>query len=141
MNKPLLYFSYLIIVVNIIILSVGYVANIAFIGSFLVGLMSIGTDPIILLLGALLGGGLVAKSYKFSVIYLWIGAMFLTMLVHVILGTTRVIVDVVKFDALLIISALIIIATSFLRPLIADMTEDFEKPVTKKLQSKDAVHK
>ena len=132
MNKPLLYFSYLIIVANIIILSVGYVANIGFIISFLSGLMVIGTDPTILLLGALLGGGLVAKSYKFSVVYLWIGAMFLTMLVHVILGTTRVIVDLVKFDALLIISALIIIATSFFRPLIADMTEDLEKPTTKK---------
>ncbi len=132
MNKPLLYFSYLIIVANILILSVGYVTNIAFIGSFLGGLMAIGTDPIILLLGALLGGGLVAKSYKFSVVYLWIGAMFLTMLVHVILGTTRVILDLIKFDDLLIISALIIIVTSFLRPLIADMTEDFEKPITKK---------
>ena len=132
MNKPLLYFSYLIIVANILILPVGYVANIAFIGPFLGGLMAIGTDPIILILGALLGAGLVAKPYKFSVIYLWLGAMFLTMLVHVILGTTRVIVDLVKFDALLIISALIIIATSFFRPLIADMTEDFEKPITKK---------
>ena len=128
----LLYFSYLIIVANILIFSVGYVANIAFIGLFFGGLTAIGTDPIILLLGALLGGGLVAKAYKFSVIYLWIGAMFLTMLVHVILDTTQVIVDVVKFDALLIISALIIIATSFFRPLIADMTEDFEKPTTKK---------
>ena len=128
----LLYFSYLIIVANILILSVGYVANIAFIGSFLGGLMAIGTDPIILILGALLGAGLVAKPYKFSVIYLWLGAMFLTMLVHVILGTTRVIVDLVKFDALLIISALIIITTSFFRPLIAEMTEDFEKPMYKK---------
>ena len=132
MNKPLLYFSYLIIVSNILILSVGCVANIAFIGSFLGGLMAIGTDPIILLLGALLGGGLVAKSFKLSVVYLWIGAMFLTMLVHVILGTTRVIVDLVKFDALLIISALIIIATSFFQPLIADMTENFEKPIKNK---------
>ncbi|MDB4250437.1 hypothetical protein N9806_02785 [Candidatus Pelagibacter sp.] len=128
----LLYFSYLIIVANILILSVGYVANIAFIGSFLGGLVAIGTDPIILLLGALLGAGLVVRSFKLSVVYLWIGAMFLTMLVHVILGTTRVIVDLVKFDALLIISALIIIATSFFRPLIVDMTEDFEKPTTKK---------
>ena len=132
MNKPLLYFSYLIIVSNIIILSAGYVANIAFISSFLGGLVAIGTDPIILIIGALLGAGLVAKPYKFSVIYLWIGAMFLTMLVHVILGTTKVIVDLVKFDALLIISALMVIATSFFRPLIADMTEDFEKPTTKK---------
>ena len=110
-------------------MSVGYVANLAIIGSFLGGLMAIGTDPIILILGALLGAGLVAKAYKFSVIYLWIGAMFLTMLVHIILGTTRVIVDLVKFDALLIISALIIIITSFFRPLIADMTEDFDKNV------------
>jgi len=132
MNKPLLYFSYLIIVSNILILSVGCVANIAFIGSFLGGLMAIGTDPIILLLGALLGGGLVAKSFKLSVVYLWIGAMFLTMLVHVILDTTRVIVDLVKFDALLIISALIIIATTFFRPLIADMTENLEKPIKNK---------
>ena len=126
----LLYFSYLIIVANILILSVGYVANIVFIGSFLGGLMAIGTDdPIILILGALLGAGLVAKPYKFSVIYLWLGAMFLTMLVHVILGTTKVMVDVVKFDALLIISALIIIITSFFRPLIVEMTEDFNKNV------------
>ena len=129
MNKPLLYFSYLIIVANIIILSAGYVAKIAFIGSFLGGLMAIGTDPIILILGALLGAGLVAKPYKFSVIYLWLGAMFLTMLVHVILGTTKVMVDVVKFDALLIISALIIIITSFFRPLIIEITEDFDKTV------------
>ena len=128
----LLYFSYLIIVTNILIFSVGYVANIALIGLFFGGLTAIGTDPIILILGALLGAGLVAKPYKFSVIYLWLGAMFLTMLVHVILGTTKVMLDVVKFDALLIISALIIIATSFFRPLIADMTEDFEKPTTKK---------
>ena len=82
----LLYFSYLIIVANILILSVGYVTNIAFVGSFLGGLIAIGTDPIILILGALLGAGLVAIPYKFSVIYLWLGAMFLTMLVHVILA-------------------------------------------------------
>jgi len=135
MNKPLLYFSYLIIAANILILSVGYIANIAFIGSLLGGLMAIGTDPIILILGALLGAGLVAKPYKFSVIYLWLGAMFLTMLVHVILGTTRVIVDVVKFDALLIISALIIIATSFFRPLIAELQRILKNPLQKKLRS------
>ena len=128
----LLFFSYLIIVTNILFFVVSILGNIGFVGSFIGGLMAIGTDPIILILGALLGTGLVAKPYKFSVIYLWLGAMFLTMLVHVILGTTKVIVDVVKFDALLIISALIIIATSFFRPLIADMTEDFEKPITKK---------
>ena len=112
----LLYFSYLIIVTNILILSVGYVANIAFIGSFLGGLMAIGTDPIILMLGALLGAGLVVKPFKFSVIYLVIGAIFLTMLVHVILGTTRFIVDAVRFDALLIIPSIIIVVTSFFGP-------------------------
>ena len=128
----LLIFSYLIIFANILFFAVGILGNIGFVGSFMGGLMAIGTDPIILILGALLGGGLVAKPFKLSVVYLWLGAIFLTMLVHVVLGTTKVFVDVVKFDALLIISALIIIATSFFRPLIAEMTEDFEKPITKK---------
>ena len=132
MKKPLLYFSILIIVTNILIIGVGLITNIAFIGRFMGGLITVGTDLIILILGALLGAGLVAKPLKLSVVYLWIGAIFLTMLVHVVLGTTRVIVDLVRFDALLIISALIIIATSFFRPLIAEMTEDFEKPITKK---------
>ena len=109
MNKPLLYFSYLIIVANFLIFVVGISANIGFVGAFMGGLMAIGTDPIILMLGTLLGAGLVVKSFKLSVVYLWLGAMFLTMLVHVILGTTKVFVDVVRFDAFLITSALIII--------------------------------
>ena len=116
MKKSLLYFSILIIVSNILLIGVGFLANIAFIGSFIVGLMTVGTDPIILILGALLGGGLAAKPLKFSVVYLLIGAIFLTMLVHVFLGTTRFIVDVVRFDALLIISALIIIVTNIFKP-------------------------
>ena len=116
MNKPLLYFSYLIIVANFLFFLIGISNDIGVVGSFMGGLMAIGTDPVVLLLGALLGTGLVARSYKFSVIYLVIGAIFLTMLVHVILGTTKVFVDVVRFDAFLIISALIIIATSFFVP-------------------------
>ena len=116
MNKPLLYFSYLIIVANFLIFVVGISANIGFVGAFMGGLMAIGTDPIILMLGTLLGAGLVVKSFKLSVVYLWLGAMFLTMLVHVILGTTKVFVDVVRFDAFLITSALIIIVTSFFVP-------------------------
>ena len=75
--------------------------------------MAVGTDPTILILGALLGAWLVVKPLKFSVVYLVIGAIFLTMLVHVILGTTKFIVDVVRFDALLIIPALIVIITRF----------------------------
>ena len=113
MKKSLLYFSILILVLNFLFFAVGILANISFVGAFMGGLMAIGTDPVILMLGALLGAGLVVKPFRFSVIYLVIGAIFLTMLVHVILGTTRFIVDVVRFDALLIISALIIIVTSF----------------------------
>ena len=125
----LLLFSYLIIIANFLFFLIGTSNNIGVVGGFMGGLAAIGTDPVVLLLGALLGTGLVARSYKFSVIYLWIGAMFLTMLVHVILGTTKVMVDLVKFDALLVISAFIIIITSFFRPLIVEMTEDFDKNV------------
>ena len=116
MKKSLLYFSILIIVSNILIIGIGFITNLAFIGTFMGGLMAVGTDPIILILGALLGAGLVAKPLKLSVVYLWIGALFLTMLIHIVLGTTRVIVDVVRFDALLIISALIIIVTNIFKP-------------------------
>ena len=116
MKKSLLYFSILIIGSNILIIGVGFVANITFIGTLMGGLMVVGTDPIILMLGAVLGVGLVAKPLKLSVVYLWIGALFLTMLVHVVLGTTKVIVDVVRFDALLIIPALVVIVTSIFKP-------------------------
>ena len=132
MNKSLLYFSVIILLSNLLFFLIGITNDVGFVGAFIGGLLAVGTDPIILMLGALLGTGLIIKPLKFSVVYLVIGAIFLTMLVHVILGTTRFIVDVVRFDALLIISALIIIATSFFRPLIADMTEDFEKPIIKK---------
>jgi len=116
MRKSLLYFSILIIVTNFLFFAVGIIANIGFVGAFMGGLMAIGTDPVILMLGALLGAGLVVKPFKFSVIYLVIGAIFLTMLVHVILGTTRFIVDAVRFDALLIIPSIIIVVTSFFGP-------------------------
>ncbi len=116
MKKTLLYFSILILASNFLFFGVGFIANIVFIRTFMGGLMAVGTDPIILILGALLGVGLVAKPLKLSVVYLWISALFLTMLVHVILGTTRVIVDVVRFDALLIIPALIVITTNIFKP-------------------------
>ena len=116
MNKSLLYFSILILVSNFLFFVVGVLANISFVGTFMGGLMAIGTDPVILMLGALLGAGLVAKPFRFSVIYLVISAIFLTMLVHVILGTTRFIVDVVRFDALLIIPSIIIVVASFFGP-------------------------
>tara|TARA_B100000787_G_scaffold164991_1_gene148338 strand:+ start:161 stop:505 length:345 start_codon:yes stop_codon:yes gene_type:complete len=112
MKKNLLYFLILIRASNFLFFLVGFIANIAFIGS----LIAVGTDPIILLLGALLDAGLIAKPLKLSVVYLWIGAVFLTILVHIVLGTTRVIVDVVRFDALLIIPALIVIVTNIFKP-------------------------
>ena len=116
MKKSLLYFSIIIIVSNILIIGVGFISNIAFIDRFMGGLMTVGTDPIILIQGALLGVGLVAKPLKLSLVYLWIITLFLTMLVHVVLGTKKVSVDIVKFDALLIIPALIVIVTSIFKP-------------------------
>ena len=68
MKKPLLYFSILIIVSNILITGVWFITNIAFMDSFMCGLMTVGTDLIILILGALLGAGLVAKPLKLSAV-------------------------------------------------------------------------
>ena len=77
MKKSLLYFSFLIIVLNILIIGAGFITNIAFIDRFMGGLMTVGTDPIILIQGALLGVGLVVIPLKLSVVYLWISALFL----------------------------------------------------------------
>ena len=112
----LLIFSYLIIVTNLLFFGIGILNDIGFVGGLIGGLIGAGTDPVILLLGALLGAGLVAKPLKFSIIYLIIGAVFLTMLSHVMLDTTIFIVDVIRFDALLIIPAIIVIITSFFAP-------------------------
>ena len=109
----LLIFSYLIIITNLLFFGIGILNDIGFVGGLIGGLIAVGTDPVILLLGALLGAGLVAKPLKFSVVYLVIGAIFLTMLAHVMLDTKRFIVDLIRFDALLIIPAIIVIITSF----------------------------
>ena len=116
MKKSLIYFSYLIIVSNFLFFVVGISANIGFVGAFMGGLMAIGTDPIIIMMGIIIGTALVVQQSSFSVIYLWLAAMFSTMLIHVVLDTTKVFVDIVRFDALLIIPALIIIVTSFFSP-------------------------
>ena len=65
----LLIFSYLIIIANFLFFLIGISNDIGVVGGFMGGLAAIGTDPVVLLLGALLGTGLVARSYKFSVIY------------------------------------------------------------------------
>ena len=125
----LLIFSYLIIIANFLFFLIGISNNIGVVGGFMGGLAAIGTDPVVLLLGALLGTGLVARSYKFSVIYLVIGAIFLTMLSHVILGTTKIIVDIARFDAYLIIPSLIIIVTSFFTPKTKSKIKYTELPI------------
>ena len=125
----LLIFSYLIIIANFLFFLIGFGNDIGVVGGFMGGLAAIGTDPVVLLLGALLGTGLVARSYKFSVIYLVIGAIFLTMLSHVILGTTKIIVDIVRFDAYLIIPSLIIIVTSFFTPKTKSKIKYTELPI------------
>ena len=52
MKKSLLYFSFLIIVLNILIIGVGFITNIAFIDRFMGGLITVGTDQITFILGA-----------------------------------------------------------------------------------------
>ena len=116
MNKPLLYFSYLIIVSNFLFFVVGISANIGFVGAFMGGLMAIGTDPIIIMMGIIIGTALVVHQSRFSILYFILAAIVGAAAVHYFLGTTKVFVDVVRFDALLIMPALIVIVASFFTP-------------------------
>jgi len=116
MRKILVLFAIPILVSNILFIYVGFVANVGFVGSFAGGLMAIGTDPIIILIGVLLGVLTVFYQSKLSLIYLILGAVLATIVIHFILGTNNFIVDVVRFDALLIISSIIILVFSIFSP-------------------------
>ena len=117
MRNFVLIFALPILIFNMLFIYVGFVANIGFVGSFVGGLMAIGTDPIIVMIGILLGIMLtVFKQSNFSLIYLILGAVLSTVVIHFILGTTKFIIDLIRFDALLIISSVTILITSFFSP-------------------------
>jgi len=116
MNKPLLYFSYLIIIANFLFFLIGFTNNIGIVGSYLGFLGAIGTDPIIIFMAIIIGAGLVVQQSRFSILYFILAAVVGAAAVHYFLGTKMFIIDVVRFDALLIMPALIVIVTSFLSP-------------------------
>ena len=115
MRKILVLFAIPILVSNILFIYVGFVANVGFVGSFAGGLMAIGTDPIIIMIGIILGiMPTVFKLSNISLIYLILGAILSTVVIHFILGTKNFIIDVIRFDALRIISSnTILVASSF----------------------------
>ena len=116
MKKPLIYFSALILVSNFLFFVFGILADIGFVGTFMGGLTAIGTDPIIIMMGIIIGIGLLVQQSKFSILFFIIAAVVAATVIHFMLGTTKFIVDVVRVDALLIIPALIIIIASFFGP-------------------------
>ena len=116
MRKSLLYFSILIIVTNFLFFAVGILANIGFVGAFMGGLMAIGTDPIIIVISILIGTVLVNLQSRFLVIYFILASIIGATIVHLMLGTTKLIVDIVRVDVLLIIPSIIIIVASLFGP-------------------------
>ena len=69
MRNFVLKFALPILICNVLFIYIGFVANIGFVGSFAGGLMAIGTDPIIIMIGVLLGVLTVFKQLNFSLIY------------------------------------------------------------------------
>lgn len=116
MKKSLLYFSILILVSNFLFFAVGILANIGFVGTFMGGLMAIGTDPIIILMSILIGAVLINLQSRFLVIYFILASIVGATVVHFMLGTTKLIVDIVRVDVLLIIPSIIIVVASFFGP-------------------------
>ena len=116
MNKPLLYFSYLIIIANFLFFLIGFTNNIGIVGSYLGFLGAIGTDPVIIFYAVITGAGLVVQQSRFSILYFILAAVVGAAAVHYFLGTKMFIIDVVRFDALLIMPALIVIVASFFSP-------------------------
>ena len=104
MKKSLLYFSILILILNSLLFLIGFgndaVEDVAF---FMGGLMAIGTDPVIIAISILIGTALVVKQSSLSVIYFILASVVGATIVHYMLGTTKLIVDIIRVDVLLII--------------------------------------
>jgi len=116
MNKPLLYFSILIIVLNSLFFLVGFTNNIGFVGAIAGGLMAIASDTVIIFMAIIIGTALVVYQSRFSILYFILAAVVAAGAVHYFLGTTKLIVDVIRVDIFLIMPALIVIVASFFTP-------------------------
>jgi hypothetical protein len=109
-------FSILIIVLNSLFFLIGFMNNIGAVGAIAGGLMAIGSDPVIIFYAIIIGAGLVVHQSRFSILYFILAAVVGAAAAHYFLGTKMFIIDVVRFDALLIMPALIVIVASFFTP-------------------------
>ena len=134
MNKPLLYFSYSIIVLNALFFLIGFMNNIGAVGAIAGGLMAIGSDTIIIFMAIIIGTGLVVYQSRFSILYFMLAAVVGAAAVHYFLGTTKLIVDIIRVDVLLIIPALIVIVTSFFIPKTKSKIKYVELPIHKPIR-------
>jgi len=112
----LLRFSYLIIVLNSLFFLIGFMNSIGAVGAIAGGLMAIGSDPVIIFYAIIIGAGLVVHQSRFSILYFILAAVVGAAVTHYFLGTTKLIVDIIRVDALLIMPAFIVIVASFFTP-------------------------
>tara|TARA_B110000305_G_C19288405_1_gene562900 strand:- start:90 stop:962 length:873 start_codon:yes stop_codon:yes gene_type:complete len=109
-------FSILIIVLNSLFFLIGFMNNIGAVGAIAGGLMAIGSDPVIIFYAIIIGAGLVVHQSRFSILYFILAAVVGAAVTHYFLGTTKLIVDIIRVDALLIMPAFIVIVASFFTP-------------------------
>ena len=130
----LLIFSYLIIVLNSLFFLIGFTNNIGAVGAIAGGLMAIGSDTVIIFMAIIIGTGLVVYQSRFSILYFILAAVVGAAAVHYFLGTTKLIVDIIRVDVLLIIPALIVIITSFFTPKTKSKIKYVELPIHKPIR-------
>ena len=109
-------FSILIIVLNALFFLIGFMNNIGAVGAIAGGLMAIASDTVIIFMAIIIGTALVVYQSRFSILYFILAAVVAAGAVHYFLGTTKIIVDVIRVDIFLIMPALIVIVASFFTP-------------------------
>ena len=75
MRKSLIYFSYLIIVLNSLFFLIGFTNNIGVVGGIAGGLMAIGSDTVIIFMAIIIGAGLAVHQSRFSILYFILAAV------------------------------------------------------------------
>ena len=127
-------FSILIIVLNALFFLIGFMNNIGAVGAIAGGLMAIASDTVIIFMAIIIGTALVVYQSRFSILYFILAAVVGAAAVHYFLGTTKLIVDIIRVDVLLIIPALIVIVTSFFTKKTKSKIKYVELPIHKPIR-------
>ena len=110
--NPIFYFPIFILALNILTLLFAVVTNSGVIAGFFGGLAALLMDP--MLIACAIIAGLVGDNAKKSISFIFVISIIVVISFHIYLNTKYLFVDIVRFDAVMIIASLTLIFRALL---------------------------